>query len=175
MPVEPVLSPTRYENRAPGVYTERLAPRPEGRVLTGVPAFLGDATPLEAQGQPTLRHLTLWAHFSSIFPVFRQMATWRTRCVGFSPMVERNVTCCPCRATTPSTALTEGLERLAVLDRIDLVCAPDIMRGDGPGPLPGTALALVLAMQQAVAQHCEACGDRLALLDAWPESRPGRR
>jgi phage tail sheath protein FI len=60
-------------------------------------------------------------------------------------------------------ALRAGLERISALDDIDLVCAPDIMRGGTDGsPLPLESISL---LQQELLDHCQRLGDRFAILD----------
>jgi hypothetical protein len=58
----------------------------------------------------------------------------------------------------PELALREGLDAIALLDNIDLVCAPDIMRNS----------AQVTALQQMILDHCDKAGDRFAILDSLP-------
>ena len=72
---------------------------------------------------------------------------------------------------SPIEALGQGLEVAAVLDSIDLVCAPDIMQ---PRQSRGTTLdpAEVRRMQMALLEHCNTRGDRSALLDALPGATP---
>src|SRR5262249_19406102 len=64
--------------------------------------------------------------------------------------------------------LNRGLAALDPLDEIDLVCAPDIML-----PRSGESLVEedVQQMQRAVLSHCEQRGDRLAILDAFPDAK----
>ena len=67
-------------------------------------------------------------------------------------------------ALPPLEALRAGLSALEILDEIDLVCAPDIVRGVPHDSQP--AEDQVYAMQAEVLAHCEALGDRFAILDA---------
>lgn len=55
----------------------------------------------------------------------------------------------------PVDALQQGLESLALLESIDLLCVPDIMH----------YTAHIEEMQKAVLDHCSALGDRFAILD----------
>jgi len=61
-------------------------------------------------------------------------------------------------------ALRGGLERSNVLDGVDLVCAPDVMR---EASRPDVA-----TMQREILEHCWSRGDRFAVLDGLPEPDP---
>jgi hypothetical protein len=61
------------------------------------------------------------------------------------------------------TAVRAGLETLAAYDEYDLVCAPDLMWA----PDGGVADDLLQA-QVEVLHHCDAAGERFAILDALP-------
>jgi phage tail sheath protein FI len=66
-----------------------------------------------------------------------------------------------------SAAFREGLGRLSAIDEITIVCCPDIMvlaqERDDPS-LRDTVRSLIA--------HCEAAGNRMAILDAPPALRP---
>ena len=72
----------------------------------------------------------------------------------------------------PVQALRGGLQTLAALDTIDLVCAPDIMRPRLHPTEPNRWLPpdpnAVRTMQVAVLEHCVSSGDRFAILDSLP-------
>lgn len=68
------------------------------------------------------------------------------------------------------TLARTGIEGLAELDDISIVCIPDLMT-----KMPGQKkldLGLVKAVQTAVIAHCEGLGDRVAILDAPPDMNP---
>jgi hypothetical protein len=60
-----------------------------------------------------------------------------------------------------------GIEGLAELDDISIVCVPDLMT-----KMPGQKkldLGMVKAVQTAIIAHCEGLGDRVAVLDTPPD------
>jgi len=58
-----------------------------------------------------------------------------------------------------------GLGGLEAIDNVTMVCAPDVMAGYQSGALDSKA---VQAVQQALIDHCERMGDRVAILDPLP-------
>jgi len=170
MPVDDVSLSGRYRDQAPGVYAEHVFPPGEVRLLTGVPAFLGAATPRngDAQEPPKPQILTLWPQFAQYFEASAAEGYLADAVRGFFANGGEVCYVLPLQGSNPMAALAQGLERLASLDRIDLVCAPDIMQSMRRGVRP--TLATVQEMQWALLAHCEDCGDRLALLDALPNA-----
>lgn len=59
-----------------------------------------------------------------------------------------------------------GLGGLEAIDNVTMVCAPDVMAGYQSGALDKKG---VQAIQQAMIDHCERMGDRVAILDPLPE------
>ena len=112
--------------------------------------------------------------FSSIFPVFPADGYLADAVRGFFANGGEECYVLPLQGDDPLYGPDgRGWSAWQSLDRIDLVCAPDIMRGEaraspwhGPSPGPGQC-------SKRLWEHCEACGDRLVLLDAWPDPRPG--
>jgi hypothetical protein len=153
--------------QTPGVYKEDLFPPPPGEFRTGVPAFLGFA----AQGPiNTPQGLIVWPQFAQHFGQPRTDSYLAYAVQGFFANAGR--LCYVIRLDEGSVAvgaLRQGLDTLAALDSVDLVCGPDIMRRRQPGDLPPDPVE-VRAMQVALLDHCDALGDRFAILDALPDA-----
>jgi uncharacterized protein len=146
----------------PGVYKEEIFPKSAFELRTGVPAFLGlSQSHNPNQPQP----LTLWVQFEQIFgqPLPNSYLAYAVR--GF---FENGGRLCYVVRLQDATkeALLDGLAALELLDDIDLVCAPDIMRS----PPSTTDPQLVRAMQSDVLNHCTHLGDRFAILDSLPQA-----
>jgi Bacteriophage tail sheath protein len=153
----------------PGVYREDQLPAPEVGLVTGVPGFLGfvASEPLDAQQAPVRPQLlTRWVDFEQRFgpplpggyvgPAVRGFfENGGARCY----VVALDA------AAAPVAALSGGLEILAALDAVDLVCAPDIVRSRGDQAPPTSE---VQALQTMILDHCHTAGDRFAILDAAP-------
>lgn len=149
--------------QAPGLYREDVFPARRAALPTGVPAFLG-ATSSGTVNKPV--RLTLFSQFAVELgaPV---AGRWLAAAVeGFFLNGGRECLVVPLAngaATDPEDALADGLAALAPRQDLDLVCAPDLMAGS-------PAIDRVLRMQSAILAHCEAQGDRMALLDSRPGS-----
>ncbi|HEX2980292.1 MAG TPA: phage tail sheath subtilisin-like domain-containing protein [Anaerolineaceae bacterium] len=66
-------------------------------------------------------------------------------------------------------AKRSGIEGLEVLDDVTMVCVPDLM-----STMPGEQLDLnlVKSVQTMMIAHCEAMGDRVAIIDCPPDMTP---
>jgi phage tail sheath protein FI len=139
------------ESKIPGISLNNVVPTPEPELLTGVPVFFGLASP----GVNEVKRLTLAKHFQQYFE--KAEGYLADAIAGF---FENGGRLCYVIALSDNTlkALKEGLEASEVLENVDLVCVPDIMR---------LADAEVMVMQQVVLEHCERMGDRFAILDAF--------
>jgi hypothetical protein len=62
-----------------------------------------------------------------------------------------------------------GIGGLAAVDGITMVCAPDIVAAYERGAIDAAGFA---AMQRAMVDHCDAMGDRMAILDPPPGLNP---
>lgn len=147
-------------NRIPGVYLEDVFPTPEPELMTGVPAFLG----LTADGSlNTPQLLTLWPQFKQHFDKSLSNSYLGYAVRGFFENGGRLCYVVRIKDVTQS-ALQAGLDAIAPLDTLDLVCSPDIMlaRQDTD----------IRAMQNAILEHCQLLGDRFAILDAVNRSVP---
>ncbi|NEP00805.1 MAG: phage tail sheath family protein [Symploca sp. SIO2E9] len=149
----------------PGIYREEVFPTPAPGLLTGVPVFLGFA---ETGAINSPQSLTLWSQFTETFgqPLADGYLAYAVR--GF---FENGGSLCFVVRLEETVSLTQalgtpgddrgGLGAIASLNEIDLVCAPDLMRGN-----PNQDE--VLRMQNLILEHCELQGDRFAILDSLP-------
>ena len=159
--------------KTPGVYHEEVFPAPAAEFRTGVPAFLGFTQKVPADDAGNKRfhsphRLTLWPQFEETFGPSLSPGYLAYAVRGF---FENGGGLCYVVSLSdtalPEDALRLGLQALAPLDTIDLICAPDIMRPRQPGPRALDAVA-VHTMQAEVLKHCDTLGNRFALLDALP-------
>ena len=154
---------------APGVYRLQAVVRPPVPQRTGVPAFVGYARPRRSDG-PAAGEVSLWAGFEALFeepPGFLGSAVRAFFANGGQTC--RVAAMAP--ETPPAAALQAALAALADVDDIDLVCAPDIVWRAGAAadvPVTSADAADMVALQRAVYEHCEAHGERFALLDSLP-------
>ena len=159
-------------DQTPGVYREDIFLEPAAGLRTGVPLFLGyageRAEPANRVPVNTAKPLTLWLQFEQHFGSALADSYLASAVAGF--FRNGGDLCYVVRLDDkllPIEALGQGLEVAAVLDSIDLVCAPDIMQ---PRQSRGTTLepAEVRRMQMALLEHCDTHGDRFAILDSSP-------
>jgi uncharacterized protein len=169
--------------RTPGVYRQDVFPPRPPLFITGVPVFVGRLGTRPAGP----RRITLWAEFEAAFgadgsadPAGPVGQTSAAAVVPVPPPPPRyladavrgflangGAVCYVVGidpARDPVLAVTAALKRLDEIDEVDLVCLPDLI--DGTRSLP--PLADVTAVQRAVLEHCDARGDRFAILDAVP-------
>src|SRR4051794_40787406 len=159
---------------APGVYRREVVVTRPVEARTGVPAFVG-ATSARPEGGAA--PLTRWADFATLFgapvdggllaPAVRAFfAGGGDRCwvVGIGEQASEDARL---------NELERGLELLRHLEEPDLVAAPDAVRRrqDAVQPLdPDKEAAPMTRLQAAVVAHCDAAGDRFAILDALPRA-----
>jgi uncharacterized protein len=148
--------------QAPGLYREDVFPARRAALPTGVPAFLG-YTATGTVNKPV--RLTLFSHLAEAFgaPVTGRYLSAAVE--GFFLNGGRECLVVPLAGGNPEDALAAGLAALATRQDLDLVCAPDLL-------VQGQAIDRTLRMQSAILAHCAAQGDRFAILDARPESKP---
>jgi phage tail sheath protein FI len=148
--------------QAPGLYREDVFPARRAALPTGVPAFLG-YTATGTVNEPV--RLTLFSHLAEAFgsPVVGSHLAAAVE--GFFLNGGRECLVVPLAGGDPEDALAAGLAALAPRQDLDLVCAPDLM-------VQGQAIDRTLRMQSAILAHCRAQGDRFAILDARPGSKP---
>jgi phage tail sheath protein FI len=154
--------------RLPGVYVEDRLPLATGapELTTGVPAFIGFAEPersVLARGRVPAVVIDGWNADE-----FRRLI--KPDVDSFLPMAVRGFFAnggkrCVVLAVPPGSSnenFLSILERNGPLEErsdIDLVCVPDASQSDQDGRYPYEVHAAVL-------EHCEAMGDRFAILDA---------
>ncbi|HEX6904113.1 MAG TPA: phage tail sheath subtilisin-like domain-containing protein [Thermoanaerobaculia bacterium] len=153
----------------PGVYREdAFQPRP-AELPTGVPVFLGFA---EGGKHNQPERLTARRHFAD---VFGQATRWLAVAVeGF--FANEGEECFVVRLDETAglrAALDAGLKAAGSLVDVDLVCTPDAFhryekQHDETRVWEDKLRAEALQLQNVVLAHCDARGDRLALLDAPP-------
>jgi phage tail sheath protein FI len=149
--------------QAPGLYREDVFPARRAALPTGVPAFLG-YTAAGVVNQPV--RLTLFSHLAEAFGPPVQGKHLAAAVEGFFLNGGRECLVVPLAGGDPEAALDAGLAALASRQDLDLVCAPDLLA-------VGQDLDRTLRMQSAVLAHCDEQGDRFAILDAVPGSKPG--
>ncbi len=156
----------------PGIIWQDVRPTPAVKLRTGVPAFLGltEKAPRDEQNQEAFylpQAVNQWPRFKELFgsPVDRGYLSCAVR--GFFENGGRECYVVPCKnGAALKSALERGLQALEPIDDVDLVCAPDILRGYRNSESADD----VLTMQGLVLEHCDARGDRFALLDALPDA-----
>ncbi|HKX29086.1 MAG TPA: phage tail sheath subtilisin-like domain-containing protein, partial [Blastocatellia bacterium] len=159
--------------RSPGVYRQEVFLKPEARLETGVPGFVG----LAGESSPTPPNqpvaLSRKEEFATKFSLAAEGAGYLAEAVaGFFDNGGRR--CYVARAANTEesgreTALLAALESLALWEDLDLLAVPDVMtlRSSPTGALD---LEAVKRVQQAMLRQCAQLGTRLAILDAPPES-----
>lgn len=165
----------------PGVYWQEVTIQPPPLLETGVPAFIGAAT-LRAAGLYEPVKLTAWPHFESHFIIDNNPYCYLAEAVR--AFFENGGRRCYVVATEMASStdkqleyLDAGLQAIAPLEDMDLVCAPDVMAllletygTDKPRYQFDLATLRRVAkeMQRRILSHCELTGDRFALLDSYP-------
>ena len=138
----------------PGVYKKDIFPAPGVELGTGIPGFLG----LAQNGQVNIPALlTLWPQFAAKFGRILPDGYLAYSVRGFFENGGRLCYVVPLEDSS-TRALDQGLDALASIDAIDLICAPEIIKNPSAAP----------ALQQKVLDHCETSGDRFAILDSIP-------
>ena len=148
--------------RSPGVYLEPVFLKPEARLATGVPGFIGFAN--GTPNQPMSLHRKDEFLFATPPDAFLAEAVTGffdnggTRC--YVTLVETGP------SVDPIAAFAKAIESLGPLTDLDLVAVPDAMALDDD--------ASVEQVQRAAIEHCAKHGDRLAILDAHPAATPAQ-
>src|SRR4029077_15360736 len=165
--------------RSPGVYLEPVFLKPEARLATGVPGFIGFAN--GTPNQPMSLHRKDEFLFATPPDAFLAEAVTGffdnggTRC--YVALVETGP------SVDPIAAFAKAIESLGPLTDLDLVAVPDAMaldddarggQGRGPDAMRPDDNASVEQVQRAAIEHCAKHGDRLAILDAHPAATPAQ-
>src|SRR5262245_2580010 len=146
--------------RSPGVFLEPVFLKPEARLATGVPGFVGFAN--GTPNQPVSLHRKDEFLFATPPDAFLAEAVagffdnGGMRC--YVAIADSNP------AVDAAEALTDAIESLGPLTDLDLVVVPDAM-----ALADNTSTEQV---QRAALEHCALHGDRLAILDAHPQATP---
>jgi len=150
--------------KTPGVYLESVFLKPEARLVTGVPGFVGFAG--GAVNTPISLHRK--DEFATAFTA--QPASFLADAVnGFFD--NGGIRCYVVSADSapsklPLTALADAVTSLGPLEDLDLVAIPDAMS-------LATESDRELAQRQ-VLEHCATLGNRFAILDAHPAATTAR-
>jgi len=149
--------------RAPGVFIEPVFVKPGARLDTGVPAFVGFATPvntplaLNRKDELAARFAIAPASFlTDVVTAFFDNGGARCYIVGADADPGRD----------PVAALLEALATLDPLDDLDLVAVPDAMVLDDE--------SAIRAVQQELLAHCGRHADRFAIVDALHGATPAK-
>jgi len=159
----------------PGTYVEgvpAISPAPAYGSPTSVAGFVG-----LAPGGPVdvPMRITSWNQFEAVFSdpnvyngPFREGAFLAHAVFGF--FANGGQSCWVVRIEDDfvgDSGRRTGLQGLVAVDEVSMVCAPDIPRLAEAAPEPE-----FLRLQLALTAHCEAMGDRMAILDAPPDLLP---
>src|SRR5262249_13083395 len=148
-----------FGERAPGVYREDVFGLPQRRTfMTGVPVFLGSKPlprPIGDHRENGPRMLSLWSQFGNYFKQPRPEDYFAYAVRGFFENGGRRCYVMPLEGLD-GRSLQAGLDTVASLQMVDLVCVPELASVEKEN----------FALQQIVVQHCEALGDRFAILDS---------
>lgn len=148
----------------PGLYREDVFTTSRAVLATGVPAFLG-RTSLDKAELPVLR-LTRFSQLADRLGPPPAGGHLSAAIEGFFLNGGRECLVVPLKGqigTDPERSLSDALTMLATRQDLDLVCAPDLYAET-------QNLDRVLRMQVAILAHCQAEGNRFALLDAVPSA-----
>ncbi len=149
-----------FDTRHPGVYREeKFGSARRMPFYTGVPAFLG-LTPTDPRSGISAKRyspimLSLWSQFEYHIgrPRADNLLAYAVR--GFFANGGERCYVIPLEDNT-LLSLIKGLEAIEGLGGIDLVCTPDLVKDRDTA----------FESQQEVVNHCEALGDRFAILDS---------
>jgi len=145
-----------FREQAPGVYLEDEFHAPQRRTFsTGVPVFIGLMRTAPKKAEMVPHQLRLWSHFLRHVGKMYPDCTLGYAVRGFFENGGRR--CYVIVLKDKSVQSLEGaLEAAGKLQTIDLVCVPD----------PVKDRAEAFERQQLIVNHCEAMGDRFAILDS---------
>jgi uncharacterized protein len=163
-------------HKSPGVEREDVFLKPQARLQTGVPGFVGfaeptpdakarsDAKPKPESGVPFALHRTIELADNFSYPVDGFLAD------AVAAFFDNGGERCYVVGTAgrDEAALKNGIDALAPVADLDLIAVPDAM-ALALNREPDSILSVQRVQRYAVA-HCAAQGDRLAILDALPES-----
>ncbi|SDW52266.1 hypothetical protein SAMN05421504_101812 [Amycolatopsis xylanica] len=144
-----------YEKKAPGVYVEEITPAgPIAGAGTSVPALIGTVKDLGANtpGKPVA--VTNWTAYLGFFGDYKAGLQLPYAVRGF---FENGGTFAYIVPIKDNSGLDAALDALTRLPDVSMVCLPGVVDP---------------AVQAKVIAHCEALGDRFAVLDGAPDTQP---
>ena len=145
-----------YSKRHPGVYREdKFGSARRMEFSTGVPVFLGLTTAAPRSGYYAPVMLSLWSQFEHQIARPRHDSFLAYAVHGFFENGGKRCYVIPLEDNGP-ISLMKGLDAMELVNGIDLVCTPDLVR-DKEGAFDS---------QQEVVNRCELLGDRFAILDS---------
>lgn len=151
--------------KTPGIYREEIFLQPEIRLPTGVPGFLGFAEVIDAPSDNPGFNKPFVLHRKQEFAAqFRSEHGYLAEAVNgfFENGGIRCYVVCVNPGLGIDTAWQSALKALETLDDLDLVAVPDVMTLSDADA--------IIRVQRTVLIHCAALGNRLAILDALPNS-----
>ncbi len=150
---------------SPGVYKEDVYPAKRETFVTGVPVFLGytGKIPLEEDGKLSLpKRINSWSEFENIFgPGFKDGYLFDA-VRGFFSNAGQHCYIAPMDGAQENIqSLQNALDSIELIESIDLVCSPDIVRCEREK---------VFEFQKVILNHCNRVGDKFAIIDPIPGS-----
>ncbi len=156
--------------KSPGVYWKDLFLRPDAKLPTGIPGFVGFAIPKDN----TLPPSPVTLHRKEEFPALFESVPESHLTEVINGFFDNGGLRCYLSAADPAgdreQGLMKGIDRLSPLNDLDLVAAPDAVTLRKPDR--SLDREAVLRVQRGLLEHCKKEGDRFALLDPLPESTP---
>jgi phage tail sheath protein FI len=163
----------KFDYRVPGVYKEELLIQPEPPLPTGVPGFVGFTDARNPVTTPFNKPVELHRkdEFDAKF-VARADSYLHEAVAGFfqnggthcyivrAAIVEEK------DAEKKAASLLSALDALAPVQKLDLIAVPDVMTLRMSSD--ELDITTVIRTQQAILNHCEKHGGRLAILDSLP-------
>jgi hypothetical protein len=167
----------------PGIYSEIRSPTPNPQLQTGIPVFLGGMDENRIEFKKDVRIKTLiglesWSQFQQYVgqPVAKHkgqpVANNAPLAAAVRGFFENGGQWCYVLLLAQMrldqmtlSALDKALDILATSDQIDLICFPELSAFGPFGPLEDRALGTLVRWQGKILEHCDAMGDRFAILD----------
>lgn len=158
--------PAAQAYRSPGVFRQEAFLAPAPALETGVPGFVGFASPLSGAGAQINRPTALNRKddFATLFSSPNDGFLADTVAGFFDNGGRRCYVVAANSGGDPVQSLLDGLAALAPIDDMDIVAVPDasaLRAGDANPDKAGIA-----RVQAAALAHCTKLGDRFAILDS---------
>lgn len=138
----------------PGLYHQETEAAPRRKLRTGLPVFVAHVGTLMGVSQLVLS----WAQFLTFYGVDGHELLGAAVRGFFSNGGELCYVYAMRTELDPMGALDEALEKVELLDDVDLICLPDLSE----------ATSWFAALQQRVVEWCDAGAERFAILDTLP-------